>query len=101
MSVLIKGIDMPTEYGICIEIFPDGRVTYEYCHPVIATAIPVPPHGDLKDADALINALQELFDRRNKDAEYTGFRGAAVSWNDVICYIKDAPTIIPTESEGE
>jgi len=53
MSILIKGIDMPEKYGRCITIFSDGRVTTEFGAQVIAYAVPIPPHGDLIDRDAL------------------------------------------------
>lgn len=47
----------------------------------------------LIDADALINTLQELFDKREKEARFTGDRGVTVTWNDAIYHIKTAPTI--------
>ena len=47
----------------------------------------------LIDADALINTLQELFDKREKEARFTGDKGATVTWNDAIYHIKTAPTI--------
>lgn len=45
------------------------------------------------DGDALINTLQELFDKREKEARFTGNRGVTVTWNDAIYHIKTAPTI--------
>ena len=47
----------------------------------------------LINADALINTLQELFDKREKEQMFTGSRGACVTWNDAIYCIKTAPTI--------
>ena len=47
----------------------------------------------LIDADALINTLQEVFDKREKEAGFTGDRGVMVTWNDAIYHIKTAPTI--------
>lgn len=55
MSVLIKGMEMPTDDFIRIILYPNGQavkanaVDYEEFE-----AIPVPPHGRLIDADALI-----------------------------------------------
>lgn len=49
----------------------------------------------LIDADALLNTLQELFDKREKEARFTGNREVMVTWNDAIYYIKIAPTIEP------
>ncbi len=51
----------------------------------------------LIDADALMNTLQELFDKREKEQMFTGSRGAFVTWNDAICSILAAPIIIPAE----
>ena len=47
----------------------------------------------LIDADALINTLKELFDKREKEARFTGDRGVTVTWKDAIYHIKTAPTI--------
>jgi len=44
-------MEMPKEFGRCMVIFPDGRVTTEFGSQVIARAISVPPHGDLIDRD--------------------------------------------------
>ena len=55
MSILIKGMEMPTDSFIRIILYPNGQavkanaVDYEEFE-----AIPVPPHGDLIDRDALI-----------------------------------------------
>ena len=117
MSVLIKGMEMPKSCWACpmvsgYEIFKDEwkpvhsvvrcrilnkKVITENGIPSACPLVPVPHHGRLIDAEALINALQELFDKRKEDAEYMGFRGPFVSWNDAVYHIKDAPTIIPAE----
>lgn len=83
MSVLIKGMEMPTAPIILI-LFPDGHVeTKEYNIGARSKAIPVPPHGRLIDADALL-----------KDYESSFYRKA------VVTLMEDAPTVIPAE-EGE
>ena len=100
MGFYIRGMEMPKDRGIYLRIDEKGEVYVYNQYPTkLYKAIPVPPHGRLIDADALINALQELLDRRREDAEYTGFRGAVVSWDDAICYIKDAPIVIPASEE--
>ena len=45
------------------------------------------------DADELLNALQNFFDKREKDQIFSGSRDANVSWNDAICFIKSASTV--------
>lgn len=85
MSILIKGLDMPKgDEMFCINIYPDGKVCIDMdlkCKR-IATAVPVPPHGRLIDADAL--------------PRYTGY---ALSAGEVAMAIENAPTIIEAEEE--
>lgn len=49
----------------------------------------------LIDADALLDTLQELFDKREREAKFTGDRNVMATWNDAIYHIKTAPTIEP------
>lgn len=117
MGVLIEGMEMPKEGFVEVLIRDDGTVQqtgqsyridgtdyytpYVGEMPVMYKAVPVPSHGDLIDRDAIINALQELFDKRARDAEFTGNRGACVTWNDAIYHIKSASTFIPAERAEE
>lgn len=57
-------------------------------------------HGRLVDLDALINKLQTLRDRSEKDAAFSGDREAGVTWDDAINIIISAPVIIPAEGGG-
>ena len=41
MGIYIMDLEMPTKYGRCIVIFPDGRVTTEFGSQVIAKAVPI------------------------------------------------------------
>lgn len=53
MSLLIKGIEMPIDTYLTLNIYPDGRVATNL-DANCATAISVPtPHGDLIDRDKL------------------------------------------------
>ena len=58
MSILITGLDMPKDgEQLCININPDGKVCINLdlsCEKV-GTAVPVPPHGRLIDADEFLN----------------------------------------------
>ena len=61
MGVYIKGMEMPKDYSVIVKIFPDGRVgTIPYVQRFKVEliegtkAVPVPPHGRLIDADALM-----------------------------------------------
>ena len=96
MGVYIRGMEMPTS---CLECAFYRRTdpVYDYC--CISSAIPkgyvpddcplfpVPPHGRLIDADALIADI-----RANSESYFAD--DFAHEWVDV------APTIIPAE-EGE
>lgn len=98
MSVYIKGIDVPKE-GTVIVIDSTGQVwsnewpTRGYTRIDGAKAVPVPEHGRLIDADALIAWFEEWYDP-NADLE--------------ICHVIDilddnsvTPTIIPAEPPKE
>ena len=92
MSVLIEGMEIPKEGSwVTLRVFPDGQcVLHSWCgndeikfdfmeH---LTAVPVPPHGRLIDADALMKRM----------------------WDETDCmisvpatFVRDAPTVIPAE----
>lgn len=85
MGVYIKGMEMPKDGELlCINIHPDGKVCINLdleCEKV-GEAVPVPEHGRLIDADALLDDL--LFPSKQFEQ---GMREL----------IGDAPTIIPAE----
>lgn len=59
MSILITGIDMQTKGNpITVTIYPDGTAEWEAQHKT-GTAVPVPKHGRLIDADALLDAWDD------------------------------------------
>lgn len=83
MGVYIKGMEMPFAGSIkTIVIYPDGTVRTIRQDPLPYTAVPVPPHGRLIDADEY---KQEMKDCR------------MAFWDEVL---DSMPTIIPAE-EGE
>ena len=93
MSILIRGIEMP-KYGelLCINIHPDGKVCIGLdlnCEQ-IATAVPVPPHGDLIER-------KEAYDSLLSGMVMTGYQSRALDCINEI-YV---PTIIPASEEGE
>lgn len=106
MSIYIKNLEMP-ENGSCLQIVidDDGKVypSVEKCiqkMDSMAKAISVPPHGDLKDVDALednnityyaIPALTNVTDATIEEAE-------------LVVRLKDidtAPIIIPADPVEE
>lgn len=112
MSVLIKGMEMPKEGFIEIIIRDDGTVQqtgqsyridgtdyytpYIGEMPVMYEAIPVPPHGRLIDADELLNAIKKAWEDDSEIADVYKEDYAAVS-----DWLYTAPTVIPTDKDGE
>lgn len=87
MGIYITNMEMPKGIEMIV-VFSNGTV--HKCLPGMreyvekGTAVPVPPHGDLIERDALIKQARTQFD-----------------WNDVVDVedIANAPTIIPAEEE--
>lgn len=96
MDILIKGMEMPKEGRLTLQISADGAVyVVNSCSITAETymtdAVPIPSHGRLIDADALKVSL--VF--AEKTAEW-----AVPALRAVLMVIDEMPTIIPTE-EGE
>lgn len=55
------------------------------------------------DFDALMEKLEELYNKCEKDAYMTGNRGASVTWNDSVAIVKSAPTVddVPDRKAGK
>ena len=102
MSILIKGMEMPTRCFSCpmcdvenaevnCAISHGSYIDYREVDPKVAIQerpswcplIEVPPHGRLIDADALLKTAMENFD-------------FVPRW-----MVKEAPTVIPADKDGE
>ena len=60
MSILIKGMEMPTE-GMVIAIYKLNDKFYASVHGTeLSPLVSVPPHGRLIDADALKRKIYEM-----------------------------------------
>lgn len=97
MSILIKGMEMPTGNDeLRLIIHSNGQVIISHkTHYEEAEAVPVPPHGRLIDAD-------ELF--RNIKAECNPYGNPTIGYEDglkVLRIIENSPTIIPAEEAEE
>ena len=93
MSILIKGVEMPTGCGaLTLNVWSDGQVEIFDTDGEWKTseAVPVPPHGDLIDRDALVKAGEDIH-------ETDGYESV---WGFSYDMIRNAPTIIEAE-EGE
>ena len=113
MSVLIEGMEIPKEGSwVTLRVFPDGQcvlhswrgydeIKFDFMEHL--TAVPVPPHGRLIDADALHKLfedqwhyLQVLDWNENPTAEATQ---SGINWC-INTMHDDAPTVIPASEEG-
>lgn len=93
MSVIIRGMKMPTEREwVDVRIFRDGTaiVTEERARRTNHQAIELPPHGRLIDADALIKG-------HFSDEHRIAMSYADKCWMRRI--INGEPTIIPASKE--
>lgn len=97
MSILIKGMAMPKQ-GMCktITIFDDGAVVEGNGSEKLGIAVPVPPHGDLIEREALMDDIigSMVFSGREVPKEVAIVRK-------VLDIIGDANAIIPEEEEEQ
>ena len=113
MSILICGMEMPTSCGdckafVCYKQWA-GDVGDCFCGITKNDAkakeknadcplVPVPPHGRLIDADALIEKVIAKYLEHERKGEFV-FAAAEIK-QDIVDLISNAPTIIEAE-EGE
>jgi hypothetical protein len=97
MSLLIKGVEMPTDHPLWIVVHSDGTVEANEVSPsrpvgwqtLRNAAVPVPPHGRLIDKDIMCNECRRIAE------EYDGIYPDCT-----YCPAHLAPTILEAE-EGE
>ena len=105
MSILIKGMEMPTN---CLNCF----LSRSGCRAVLkrmlamevgtwipanyrhddCPLVPVRPHGDLIDKKTVSENLASVLNKKNPPFSYP-------DWNDAIIAMLTAPTIIPAEED--
>ena len=92
MSILITGIDMPTDdFALSLDIHRDGRVEGHWtCTIKGAKAVEIAPHEDLIERDALIRNLLPMQTNPRFQRIKRGFAKA-------IAVAKDLPVIIPAD----
>lgn len=107
MSVYIPGMEMPTSCGYCPlmhgthkgdECYVGALITEYQKRPDDCPLVPVPPHGRLIDADALMNCIRAHdypltahFNSTDNGMFTLGIQQA----------VDEAPTIIPADKEEE
>lgn len=84
MSILIKGMDMPKDGRMGVFISSDTNV-YDSMDNIIGTIVPIPPHGDLIDAQEQMKLMQSC--------EYDTYDDYSRAFDMLDC----APTVIEAE----
>ena len=101
MSILIKGMEMPrNDEMLFLKIYPDGKVAIDgdlECKQ-IATAVSIPPHGRLIDADMLLMRINHEVMEAYMDGVCYGVHPSQEHLHLLGEIIDDAPTVI--EAEG-
>ena len=105
MSILIKGMEMPTRCGRCdmrIPVYDDGIFDHYECCITAAIIdnlgekmedcplVPVPPHGRLIDAEANIESLERCLQSPENDL-------AEFSYSYARAFLSECPTIIEAD----
>jgi hypothetical protein len=94
-GIYIPGMKMP-KAGDCIVVYPDGEVWGG--GKCIGTAIELPPHGRLIDADALkIYQMEENVRADGDPNEYEYDAGLIDGLHMAAKDVSVAPTVIPPE----
>lgn len=99
MSILIKGMEMPKENRLTLQISADGAVyVVNRCRITTETyttdAVPVQPHGRLIDADALMKTCGMAIDCYDCPNGEHGWCKRSQDAANICEAIEDAPTII-------
>lgn len=108
-DILIRGMEMPKDGRITIQIGADGAVYFvEKCtimaekYEKSSHAVPLPEgHGRLIDAGSLYDRLENTLTHFIKVKSYTESQkyafGYCEAWNDAKAVLTNAPTIVPAE----
>ena len=113
MGVLIRGMEMPTSCDDCRlnngiscyavpEYMEDGVVGRTDDRPNWCPLVPIPPHGRLIDAGALMERFEKeekAADEHGRDFSFSFKSGGqnCTEWWSVQNMLMDAPTIIEAE----
>ena len=101
MGIYLPNMEMPRN-GQMLVIFPDGTsyVCFNGMRERLTqtTAIPVPPHGRLIDADALIDDMANMIPWAIESPEEIAMVDGLSAGYEAV---KAAPTIIPAEPSEE
>lgn len=98
-GIYISGIEMPKGLGKTITIYPNGTVRVWVNNKgsgelLEQRAVPVPPHGRLKDYERIMKEYDGWFSK-TESREYENMFYA------LRMAINGSPTIIPASKEGE
>ena len=101
MDLLIKGLEIPKDEYVDVRIFKDGRVIANQAdanepnsHYATFTAIAVPPHGRLIDADNLIDDFKKYMCGKCYVINRAGVACEDCFYRDIEKAIAIAPTVL-------
>lgn len=100
MSILIKDMDMPTARDTLVLVKTDGTAIVYEDEAYVTTAVPVPPHGRLIDADALKEIILDYIEEYSWLEEDGLHNLKWCAMKEVEAVIDAAPTIIPADKEA-
>lgn len=106
MGVYIKGMEMPKDGSwVTLRVFPDGQCfLYSWCGNDFdfmehLTAVPVPPHGRLIDADALTGQMERnlwaIEDKAEKELGFDETLRRGMQYGHAVCLnaVNDATVV--------
>ena len=103
MSVLIKGMEMPTNCKECFackaELSQEKKVIYVCCFAKTdCPLVPIPSHGRLIDARYINSENDRIFDMSQASEEFDE-HASAYAYSLIANILANTPTIIPAEEE--
>ena len=94
-DLLIQGMHLPKlGHVTTITIYHDGTVADKMGNVETVKAVELPPHGNLKDADKIVDSLKCFWISR--EDEYFSLK---IKNTVVTEILKDSPTIVPASKE--
>lgn len=99
MSIIIHGMDMPTERDTLVLVKTDGTAIVYDDEAYMTTAVPVPPHGRLIESVELYGRAEDIKTKAMSVRDKPQSWQFGVFW--AIMQIKAALTNAPTIIEAE
>ena len=97
-DLLIKNLELPKEDRIQLSVYPNGKViNHSSFTDTTLLSVELPPHGKLKDADAIVNTTKGIYCKGCNN--YGGAMCRACLLDDCLSCIDDAPTVLEASKQ--